>query len=74
MQCPTKVNLPENARPLVEQWANRKDNPIIFEARYFATEQACKEQQFGIDFSSRNKGYWRSLDNTLAAGFTFIDS
>lgn len=45
----------------------------MFEARFFPTEADCKAQQFGIDFSSRNKGYWTSLDNSLAAGFTFID-
>lgn len=67
------MNLPENAKPLVEQWANR-ENPVVFAARYFKDEAECKAQQFGIDFSSRNPGYWRSLDNTLAAGFTFIDS
>ncbi|KAK5674195.1 hypothetical protein LTS10_013032 [Elasticomyces elasticus] len=72
-ECPTRVNLPENARPLVDAWAKR-ENPMVFAARYFADEAECRAQQFGIDFSSRNKGYWRSLDNTLAAGFTFIDA
>lgn len=67
------VNLPEDARPLTEAWAARKEHPIKFQARFFATEADCKAQQFGIDFSSRNPGYWKSLDNTLAAGFTFID-
>ena len=67
------VNLPEDARPLTETWAARKDHPIQFQSRFFPTEADCKAQQFGIDFSSRNPGYWKSLDNSLAAGFTFID-
>lgn len=73
-QCPTKVNLPENTRHLVEAWANRENHPIQIQARYFPTIEDCKAQQFGIDFSSRNPGYWKSLDTSLVAGFTFIDA
>ncbi|KAK3671235.1 hypothetical protein LTR78_008870 [Recurvomyces mirabilis] len=72
-KCPTKVNLPEKARPLAESWANRKDHPIVLQTRYFPTEAECKAQQFGIDFSSRNPSYWKSLDTSLIAGYTFID-
>ncbi|KAK5739820.1 hypothetical protein LTR17_005106 [Elasticomyces elasticus] len=72
-ECPTSVNLPGNARPLVNAWAKR-ENPMVFAARYLADEAECRAQQFRVDFSSRNKGYWGSLDNTLAAGFAFIDA
>jgi hypothetical protein len=59
---------------LIEEWANRQENPVVFQARYFKDEAECKAQTFGIDFSSRNSGYWKSLDTSLAAGFTFVDA
>lgn len=73
-KCPTQINLPENTKGLVEQWASRKENPIVFNAKYLPTQADCRAQTFGVDFSSRNAGYWKSCPEGLVAGYTFIDA
>ncbi|KAK4050236.1 hypothetical protein OIV83_003557 [Microbotryomycetes sp. JL201] len=70
-KSPTAVRLPENARPLVEQWRERQTYPINYNVEYVADEEAAKNADFQTDFSSRNPSYWSALPQGLLPGFVF---
>lgn len=67
--CPARVELPEAARPLVEQWA-RQEHPVQYMAEFISSTLDQKTIKFNPNFSSTNKGYLSLLPD-LPAGFIY---
>ena len=71
-ECPAKVVLPEGARPKVEAWALRTENPVQYKAHFVPADLDHKTVKFNPNFSSANKGYLSMLPD-LPDGFIFED-
>jgi len=69
-ECPGKVALPEGARGLVEEWASRENNPVVYNAHFVPAQLDHKVVPFTPNFSSRNKGFQAMLPD-LPRGFVY---
>ncbi|OCL13541.1 hypothetical protein AOQ84DRAFT_310391 [Glonium stellatum] len=68
--CPGEVALPETARGLVEEWASRENNPVVYNAHFAPVHLDHKVVPFTLNFSSHNKGF-NSMLPDLPRGFVF---
>ncbi|KAL1891836.1 hypothetical protein Sste5346_007380 [Sporothrix stenoceras] len=72
-KCPAKVVLPESAKPLVEEWASRQQDPIVYSAHFVPRDVDHKTVVFNPNFSSQNRGYLDMLPKGIGMGFIFYD-
>lgn len=70
-KCPARVVLPEAAKHLTEQWANREESPVEFHAHFVPKELDHREVKFNPNFSSANKGYLKMLPKGIGMGYVF---
>lgn len=70
-RCPSKVVLPEAARPLVEGWADRGTSPVAYNAYFVPDGVDHKTIKFTPNFSSDNEGYLNNLPRGVGMGFIF---
>jgi ectoine hydroxylase-related dioxygenase (phytanoyl-CoA dioxygenase family) len=70
-KCPARVVLPENARSLRDEWANRKESPVEFHAHFVPENLDYRKVKFNPNFSSANKGYLKMLPKGIGMGYVF---
>lgn len=70
-QCPSRVVLPESARPLVEEWATREVSPVRYHAHFVREDVDHKTVKFTPNFSSNNRGYLDMLPKDVVMGYVF---